>query len=179
MSWAAGDMDRRLQSIVRIGVVTAVDATAARARVHLGGDTESAWLPWLAERAATISVWAPVEVGEQVVVLAPGGDTAQGVIVGSLFSASRPAPSSDAAEHRLQLGGASIAVLEDAITITAGGTVVRIDGGGVSISAPLAVSAPITAAGDVTGGSISLQGHTHIITGGSSAGATTPPSEPL
>jgi phage baseplate assembly protein V len=181
MTWAAGDMDRRMQGVVRIGVVSAVDAGAARAKVRLGGDTESAWLPWLAERAATVSVWAPVSIGEQVLVLSPGGDTAQGVICGSLFSDARPAPSANGAEHRLQLGDASIAVVDGAITITAGGTVVRISGAGVSVNATVAVTGGdvSVSGGDVDADGISLKGHAHTITGGSSAGTTTSPDAPV
>jgi len=188
MSWALGDIDRRMQGLVRIGVVTAVDASAARARVSLGGEAVSAWLPWLAERAATISVWAPVSVGEQVLVLAPGGDTAQGVIVGSLFSAARAAPSTDAAEHRLQLGDASISVRDGAIEISAGGTVVTIGGGGMGVNATVSVSGGnvtttgnvaasgnVTATGAVAAGGISLGSHTHQAPSG--GGTTTPPNQ--
>lgn len=133
MSWSQGDMDRRLQGVVRFGRVTAVDAGTARARVTLGGETETAWLPWLAERAATIKTWAPVAVGEQVVVLSSGGETSQGVIVGSVFSGANAAPSSDGGAHVLQLGDASITVTDGEIAISAGGATVTINGTGVSV----------------------------------------------
>lgn len=134
MRWAQNDQDRRLQGIVRIGKVTAVDASAAKARVSLGGASETDWLPWTAERAATISVWAPVAVGEQVVVLAPGGETNQGIIVGSLFSNSNPAPSSDGAEHLLKLGGSSISVKGDRILITSNGSTIELDAAGIRLN---------------------------------------------
>jgi len=169
VSWAQGDQDRRLQGIVRIGKVTAVDASAARARVNLGGETETDWLPWLAERAASVSVWAPVAVGEQVVVLAPGGETNQGVIVGSLFSGANAAPAAAEDQHVVQVGGAAITVAGDTITITAGGTTVSIGSGGVSVDADVTV-----AGGDVVADGISLKTHTH--THGDPAGTTSPPS---
>jgi phage baseplate assembly protein V len=134
MSYGAARNEQAREGIVRFGVVTAVDAGAARAKVSFGGESESNWLPWLAERAATIKVWAPVAIGEQVVVLSESGDTAQGVIVGSVFSASNAAPSGDGAEHRLQLGASSISVKDGAIVISSNGSTITIDAGGIKLN---------------------------------------------
>ena len=133
MSWGEGDRDRRLAGVVRFGRVTAVDPAAARARVFLGGEAESTWLPWLAERASKISVWAPVAVGEQVVVVSPSGDTAQGVIAGSVFSAANGAPSSDPEEYLITIGGSSVSVTPDAITFRSNGSTLRLDASGVHL----------------------------------------------
>ncbi|MEO3478141.1 phage baseplate assembly protein V [Phaeobacter sp. CAU 1743] len=86
MSYGAAVNEQAREGIVRFGVVTAVDAGRARAKVSFGGESESGWLPWLALRAGAISVWAPPAIGEQVQVLSTSGDTAQGTILGSLFS---------------------------------------------------------------------------------------------
>ena len=133
MSYAAARNEQAREGIVRFGVVTAVDAGAARAKVSFGGESESAWLPWLAERAATIKVWAPVAIGEQVVVLSESGDTAQGVILSLVFISSYAAPSGDGAEHLLQLGASSISVKDDAIIITSNGSTITIDAGGIRL----------------------------------------------
>jgi len=134
VSWALSDLERRVQSGLRVGTVTAVDASAARARVSLGGEAESAWLPWLAERAATISVWAPVAVGEQVLVASPGGDTAQGIIVGSLFSGANGPASADGAAHVLALGGSTVTVTADAVTIDSNGSSITLDASGIRLA---------------------------------------------
>lgn len=161
MSWTQSDQDRRLHGLVRIGKITEVDPAAGRARVHLGGDAQSAWLPWLAGRAGAIAEWAPLAVGEQVMVLAPGGDASQAAIIGSLFGGSNAAPSSDGAAWRLEMGGSSIEMTADAVTITAGGTTMTIDASGVDVNA------------DVVADGVSLKAHTHP---GDSGGTTGPPS---
>lgn len=129
------DLDRRFHAGLRIGTVTAVDATNAAARVTLGGETETDWLPWLAERAGTIGAWAPVSVGEQVLVASVGGDTAQGIIVGSLFSNSNPPPSTDAGTRKIALGAASITMTADSINVAVGGTSIEITDGLVAVTA--------------------------------------------
>ena len=117
MSWAAGENERRLHSIARIATVTEVNAGRGSARVRFGPDAESDWLPWTAPGAGTVSVWAPLAVGEQVVVVSPGGDTGQGVIVGSLYSSANAAPSSEAGEFVIELGAARVTVSEDRIEL--------------------------------------------------------------
>ena len=104
MSYGAARNEQAREGIVRFGVVTAVDAANARARVSFGGESESEWLPWLAERAGTISVWAPVSGGEQVIVLSESGETAQGVILGSVFSEGNPGCSNSEGVFRVQVG---------------------------------------------------------------------------
>jgi len=133
MSWVAGEVDRRLAGLIRIATVAEVDAGSARARVHFGGEAVSDWLPWCAMAAGGIRVWAPPVVGEQVAILAPGGETAAGVIVGSLFSAANAAPSSDGAECRIALGPASISISEGALVLALGGSTVTISPSGVAI----------------------------------------------
>ena len=134
MSWQTSDLERRVASGLRIGTITAVDATNAVARVSLGGETESDWLPWLAERAGTISAWAPVSVGEQVLVASISGDTAQGIIVGSLFSSANPAPASAEGERRIQLGAASVVMTDAELRLSVGGTSIAISDGQVTVT---------------------------------------------
>lgn len=150
---AAADVDRRLANFMRIARIVAVDPGSARARVTFGGDTESAWLPFTTARAGGARVWSPPVVGEQVVVMAPGGDTAQAVIAGSLPSDQFPAPSSDGATYQIDLpGGVSISVAGGAVNITApGGVIVN---------------------GDVVADGVSLKTHKHsgVNRGGSETG---------
>lgn len=119
MSYGAAENERSREGIVRFGRVTAVDAGAARAKVSFGGKSESDWLPWLAERAAAISIWAPVAIGEQVVVLSESGNTAQGVIIGSVFSQQNPGPGASGALYKIQVGPSSIEIDESGVRIKA------------------------------------------------------------
>ena len=60
-----------------------------RVLVQIGGSTDGSyirnWLPWLANRAGYDAEWWWPELDEQVVVLAPSGNIAQGIILGSLY----------------------------------------------------------------------------------------------
>jgi phage baseplate assembly protein V len=134
VSWAQGDQDRRLHSVVRIGTVTEVDPSAGRARVSLGGEAVTTWIPFTAIRAGGLNAWQPVTPGEQVVVIAPGGDTAQGVIVGSLHSAATPAPSSDGGEFRFEIGGSTISMTGDRILLASNGSTIQLDASGIALN---------------------------------------------
>lgn len=134
MSWTEGDQDRRLHSIVRIGTVTEVDPSTGRARVSLGGEAVTNWIPFTAVRAGGLNSWQPVTAGEQVVVISPGGDTAQGIIVGSLHSSATPAPSSDGGEFRFEIGGSTLSITSDAILLSSNGSTLQLDAGGIALN---------------------------------------------
>ncbi|MBU3035459.1 phage baseplate assembly protein V [Tritonibacter mobilis] len=119
MSYGAARSEQAREGIVRFGVVTALDPGAARAKVSFGGESESGWLPWLAPRAAAISVWAPPSEGEQVIVLSESGDTAQGVIIGSAFSTGNASPAASAGLFKIQVGPSSIEIDANGIRIKA------------------------------------------------------------
>jgi phage baseplate assembly protein V len=97
MSYELSEMDRRLGNIVRLGAVAAVDLAAAppMVQVDIGTADEpqiTDWLPWMTRRAGRTKQWTPPDVNEQVVILSPGGEIAQGVVLpGALFSDLFPA----------------------------------------------------------------------------------------
>ncbi|MBL4929328.1 phage baseplate assembly protein V [Fuscibacter oryzae] len=143
------DLERRLTNAQRYGTITAVDAANGRAKVTFGGETESAWLPISVARAAGAKVWAPPVAGEQVMIFSPGGDTAQGVICGSLPSDANPSPSSDGAAYTIHMPG---------------GVTINVAGGAIEIVAPGQVKVTgdiIVTGGDVVADGISLKEHIH------------------
>lgn len=73
-----------LNRMILIGTVEETDYAKARVRVRVG-NWLTAWLPWVTKRAGQDVQWWPVEKGEQVVLLSPGGDMAQAVVLGSLY----------------------------------------------------------------------------------------------
>ncbi|KAF7769999.1 hypothetical protein PCIT_a2933 [Pseudoalteromonas citrea] len=81
---AQADMQHRLAKLISLGTVNEVDYEKALVRVTIG-DWLTSWLPWLTAQAFNDLTWQAPEVGEQVVVLAPCGDLAQGVVLGSLY----------------------------------------------------------------------------------------------
>lgn len=134
MTFQAAEAERRGAGIARSGRVVAVNPAQARAQVSFGGETRSAWLPFMAVRAGAAKIWAPPVVGELVWVLSESGDTAQGVILGSAFTAAEPAPSSEAEAVEVHLGDARFVIKDGSIEIAAGGTTLTISGAGLAVA---------------------------------------------
>ncbi|MDC8802562.1 phage baseplate assembly protein V [Halomonas pacifica] len=82
---------RLIHNLIRLGTVAEVDHAAARCRVQVG-EILTGWLPWLELRAGTTRDWDPPTLGEQVLVLSPGGEPAAGIVVTGLYQAAHPAP---------------------------------------------------------------------------------------
>ncbi len=85
------EAERRISNVALMGQVVALDTARARVRVQAGPIT-TGWLPFATMRAGPDRTWHPPEPGEQVLLVAPGGDLNQGVVVGSLYRAEHPAP---------------------------------------------------------------------------------------
>ncbi|WP_334061746.1 phage baseplate assembly protein V [Limimaricola cinnabarinus] len=134
MSFQAAEAERRAAGIARSGRVVAVDAAQARAQVSFGGETQSAWLPFMAVRAGAAMVWAPPVVGELVWVLSESGDTAQGVILGSAFTGANPAPSTKAEAVEVHIGDARLVMEDGSLELSAGGVTLTISSAGVAVA---------------------------------------------
>ena len=89
------DAERRLANLVVLGQVAELDAERARVRVK-AGPILTAWLPFTTGRAGPDVTWHAPEPGEQVVLVAPGGDLNQAVVVGSLYREAYPPPADSA-----------------------------------------------------------------------------------
>ena len=86
-----GELERRLSNAIRPGTVLEADYAKARIRVTMGDNT-SAWLPWLTSRAGEDRTWHAPEVGEQVIVMAPGGELSAGYVMpGGIYKNDYPA----------------------------------------------------------------------------------------
>jgi phage baseplate assembly protein V len=86
-----GELERRLSNTIRPGTVLEADYAKARLRVTMGDNT-SAWLPWLTSRAGEDRTWHAPEVGEQVIVIAPGGELSAGYVMpGGIYKNDYPA----------------------------------------------------------------------------------------
>ena len=89
------EAERRISNVALMGQVVALDTACARVRVQAGPIT-TGWLPFATLRAGPDRTWHPPEPGEQVLLVAPGGDLNQGVVVGSIYRADHPAPADSA-----------------------------------------------------------------------------------
>lgn len=166
------ELSRRLENLIRVGVIDEVDYTIPAARVRYAEDVEgnpvlTAWLPWTARRAGNdIDWWAP-EVGEQVVIISPSGDLALGVIMSSLYQTAYSAPESDENKRRTNFQDGSWLEYDRTahkftLTVNGGDVVVNATG---NIDAAVGGDANITAGGDVT-----LDGASIAMNGGASGG---------
>lgn len=179
LEWQVAELRRRLDNVARVGAVAEVDLAAARVRVRYaedgGGEPAlTGWLPWLASRAGGDSGWWPPEVGEQALLVAPGGELPNAVALAGLYSDARPAPSGEAAKsmavhadgasveydrdlHRMRHDAEDGAVIEyDAgasalrATLPGGATVAVTADGGVSITGDVSVDGDLSVTGDAS-----------------------------
>lgn len=92
------DIYRLLQNLIRLGTVAEVRHTRpARVRVQTG-DLLTTWLPWVELRAGATTTWNPPTVGEQVVLLSPGGDLASAIVLTGVDQDAIPHPSGNSDE---------------------------------------------------------------------------------
>jgi len=89
------ELARLLENLIRTGTVAEVRHTRPPAvRVRTGGITTT-WLPWCEDRAGGTRTWNPPTEGEQVVLLCPSGDLANGIVLCAIPSDSADVPSHD------------------------------------------------------------------------------------
>jgi phage baseplate assembly protein V len=92
-------LHRLLENLIRFGIVAEVQHQPPRVKVRTGSLT-TAWLPWIADRAGADQPWDPPTEGEQVLLLTPSGQLANGVAVTGLLSDAIPANGERTGLHR-------------------------------------------------------------------------------
>ncbi|ATG01734.1 phage baseplate assembly protein V [Lelliottia amnigena] len=103
------DIARAMRNLIRTGIVTDVDHDAGLCRVQTGG-MQTTWLNWLTSRAGRSRVWWAPSVGEQVLILAIGGELDTAFVLPAIFSDDHPAP--DASPDALHIAFPDGAVIE-------------------------------------------------------------------
>ena len=186
------DMERRLANTVRLGSVMAVDHAKRRVRIK-SGEIESDWLPWPAGRAASGKrKWDAPEVGEQGMLVAPGGDLRQAVFLPGVYQSSYDAPSSDPNKdnttygdgtvveydrgtHTLLVdltGGVSITADRSHIELKIGATTLTLTASGTTLQTP---QLTVQAAQSTFTGAVTVQGlltYSAGLSGSGGSGAT-------
>ena len=89
------ELARAIRNLVRTGVVVEIDLNAGRCRVRTGGIITD-WLQWLTQRAGRSRTWWAPSIGEQVLILAVGGELDTAFVLPGIFSDDHPAPSASA-----------------------------------------------------------------------------------
>lgn len=114
------ELERRLMNLVRVGTVTEVDTKNTVCRVQTGGLTTD-WLRWCPPRAGTARTWWAPSPGEQVIILAAGGELTTAFVAGSLYSQAHPASCDSAAACHLHFPDGAVLEYEPAtgaLTVT-------------------------------------------------------------
>jgi phage baseplate assembly protein V len=92
MTWSIAELQRRLENLIAIGSITAVDHEKKCVQLSISGRPPSNWLPFPAEIGRNFRRWRPLRPGIQAVVLSPSGNPAQAVIAQILYSDDLPPP---------------------------------------------------------------------------------------
>jgi phage baseplate assembly protein V len=157
------DTERRIANTIRYGTIAEADYEARRVRVNVG-DTVTGWIAFATGSAAGVKTWLPPEIGEQVILAAPGGDLRQATVLASVNSTGNPAPGDrpdltrttwqDGAEvlydqatkdYTIQIpsggrvflkcGAGEVKVTNDGVEIRCGRSVMRFEDGGITLEA--------------------------------------------
>ncbi|UYM14257.1 phage baseplate assembly protein V [Endozoicomonas euniceicola] len=175
------DLERRLSNLLRIGVIENKGGEPSdKVRVRIG-ELHTKPLPWLTHRAGNDKTWWKPEDGEQVLVLSPFGDLAQGVVLPSLYKEQFSAPYNDAGKHITEYAdGARIEYDRNAHKLTAqlpgGATTELTSSGGITFTGDLLVNGNITATQDITDSTRSMQADRDIYNGHNHPGVASGPS---
>ena len=89
------ELARAIRNMIRTGVIVETDLDAGRCRVQNGG-IKTDWLQWLTHRAGRSRTWWAPSVGEQVIILAVGGELDTAFVLPAIFFDDHPAPSASA-----------------------------------------------------------------------------------
>jgi len=183
MSFELSEINRILAGLIRIGTV--IELSGSKVRVKCGDNT-TPFIPWLTEAADGDTNWRPPKKGAQVVVLSPGGDPAQGVVLRSIYQAQASAPATGPDVDRMKyadgtvieynratstltatltgsgnvnvtVGGSSVKMNTSGLTLASNGKSLKIDAGGLTIVGPVKQTG-----GDITSDGVSVQFHTHL-----------------
>ncbi|RQR50461.1 phage baseplate assembly protein V [Burkholderia sp. Bp9140] len=184
----SNEINRQMRNAVRKGSIFDIDFANALCRVSIGESDENGlqtnWMPWLTPAAGDTREWLPPSKGEQVMVLGPMGDLAQGVALRGFFSDAFGAPdqspnahtrtykdgarvSYDFAAHALNavlpagatvriVAPVSVIVETDVATVKA--KAVTIDAKNTTVTGALLVKGPFTFQSGMTGSDGSGQG---------------------
>ncbi len=89
VEYSLQELQRLLTNLIRLGTIQDADYRRARVRVA-SGDLLTDWLPWITGRASHDRTWWAPELGEQVLILSPDGELANGVVLPAVYQSAHP-----------------------------------------------------------------------------------------
>lgn len=164
----SADNNRRIESIIRFGLIAEVDHAQAKARVKCG-EILTDFLPFITFRAGTTKTWSPPTQGEQCVILAASGELTTACIITGLYTQNSPSHSAD--EHVIEFADGAKITYNQAngdLVVTGIKTAnikaenqINIDCNTVNIKGNVNIDGEVTSTGDMIAGSISQMKHKH------------------
>ncbi|HHT0250870.1 TPA: phage baseplate assembly protein V [Raoultella ornithinolytica] len=133
------ELARAIRNMIRTGIVVETDLDAGRCRVQTGG-IYTDWLQWLTHRAGRSRTWWAPSVGEQVMILAVGGELDTAFVLPGIYSDDNPAPSASADAWHVEFPDGAVMSYEPE---TGALTVIGIKTADVTASDSVAVSVPV------------------------------------
>ncbi|HBG9753991.1 TPA: phage baseplate assembly protein V [Klebsiella oxytoca] len=133
------ELARAIRNLIRSGVVTEVDTVQGLCRVQSGG-IQTTWLNWLTTRAGRSRTWWAPSIGEQVLLLAIGGELDTAFVLPGIYSDDNPAPSASADAWLVEFPDGAVMSYEPE---TGALTVTGIKTADVTASDSVAVSVPV------------------------------------
>ena len=189
LDFEVSELYRRLANLIQLGQVIETDYLneVPRVRVKIG-ELTTAWLPMMTQRAGCDRSWWPMEIGEQVLILAPGGELSQAVILGALYQQAFPTIAHTADVHQIQYSDGAVVEYDrkshhlKASLPPGAQTELRSDGG-VTIIGDVSVQGHLTVSGEVSDRYRSMQTdrqifNTHVHAGVQSGSSVSAAPEP-
>jgi phage baseplate assembly protein V len=182
----AGEHDRLIGNMLMWGVVAEIDASGAKVRVDANGMLTD-WILWPELSAGPgVVTWCPPEVGTQVIIGCPDGETANAAVLARYYCEDYDAPADaltvhrttyadgtvveyDREAHRYKIDvGTGNVVINCKTAIVTATEKVTIDSpdtemtGNLKVEKKIEAGEDITTPADVKAGVISLKGHGHM-----------------
>ena len=156
----SAEINRRIDNLIRFGLIAEVDHANAKARVKCGQILTS-FLPFLTLRAGTTKTWSPPTVGEQCVILASSGELTTACILVGLYTQNSPSHSPDV--HVIEFeDGARIEYNHATGTLNVTGMkLINIDCPQIKIKGDIEIDGSVKSTGDMVAGGISQINHKH------------------
>ena len=101
LAYRVSELERKLNNIIRVGTVADTDEKTAKVRIDYGGENPTDWLPWVTRRAGKDREWWMPEKQEQVLLLSPVGDLAQGIVLPAIYQDLFPPNGNSEDVHRI------------------------------------------------------------------------------
>ncbi|MCH9780706.1 MAG: phage baseplate assembly protein V [Alphaproteobacteria bacterium] len=156
-AWVLSDLNRRVQNMLRAGVVAEANPITGTCKVR-SGELTTPWLPYFIPAAGAVRLYRVPSVGEAALVLSPGGTIDDGFVLCGLHTPTVPPDADILSDETIKINAPTILlVAEEALGITVQGNATVQASGGIALDAAQPIA--ITSESDVTlraGGSTAI-----------------------